>query len=116
MTAEAPADRWLELTVTCDGEAVEPYHDRIREAIAASLDEPTSRRVHVGLAQAIESWDRDRADMLARYWLAAADRERAKHYACEAATEARAKLAFDRAADCGASTTSSAFPCRTTSE
>lgn len=27
MTAEAPADRWLELTVTCDGEAVEPVSE-----------------------------------------------------------------------------------------
>jgi ribosomal protein L11 methyltransferase len=27
MTAEAPADRWLELAVTCDGEAVEPVSE-----------------------------------------------------------------------------------------
>jgi tetratricopeptide (TPR) repeat protein len=36
--------------------------------------------------------------MLARYWLSADDHARAKRYACEAAAEARTKLAFDRAA------------------
>ena len=77
---------------------VESYHDRIRETVASSLDEVTSRRLHVQLAQAVEAWDRERTDMLARYWLSADDHERAKRYACEAAAEARTKLAFDRAA------------------
>lgn len=77
---------------------METYHDRIRETVAGSLDEVTSRRLHVQLAQAVEEWDRERTDMLARYWLSADDHERAKRYACEAAVEARTKLAFDRAA------------------
>jgi serine/threonine protein kinase len=77
---------------------VETYHDRIRETVAGSLDEATTRRLHVQLAQAVEEWDRERTDMLARYWLSADDHERAKRYACEAAVEARTKLAFDRAA------------------
>jgi len=64
-----------------------------------SLDQAALRQVHVRLAHAIEDWDRERTDMLARYWLSAAEHERAKHYACEAAAEARAKLAFDRAAE-----------------
>jgi len=78
---------------------VEPYHDRIRETVVASLDAATLRQVHLGLARAVEEWERERTDMLARYWLSAEDHERAKHYACEAAAEARAKLAFDRAAE-----------------
>ena len=57
------------------------------------------RQVHLALAQAVEEWERERTDMLARYWLSAEDHERAKRYACEAAAEARAKLAFDRAAE-----------------
>jgi eukaryotic-like serine/threonine-protein kinase len=77
---------------------VEPFHDRIREVVAGNLDVATAHRLHVRLAQAVEQWERERADMLARYWLAADDNERAKRYTCEAATEARAKLAFDRAA------------------
>ena len=78
---------------------IEPYHDRIRETVVSSLDLPVLRRVHLGLAHAVEEWERERTDMLARYWLSAEDHERAKRYACEAAAEARAKLAFDRAAE-----------------
>jgi len=77
---------------------VEFYHDRIREAVVASLDPATLHTVHVQLAQAVEQWERERTDMLARYWLSAEDHERAKRYAWEAAVEARTKLAFDRAA------------------
>jgi hypothetical protein len=79
-------------------DAVEMYHDRIREAVVSHIDPAILPRLHNQLAQAVEQWDRERTDMLARYWLSADDRQRAKRYACEAAAEARAKLAFDRAA------------------
>ena len=79
-------------------DAVEVYHDRIAQAVVGHLDEVTSRRLHHQLAQAVEQWDRERTDMLARYWFSADDPQRAKRYACEAAAEARTKLAFDRAA------------------
>lgn len=77
---------------------VETYHDRIRAAVVASLDREALHHVHVQLAKAVEQWERERTDMLARYWLSAEDPERAKHYAWEAAVEAKTKLAFDRAA------------------
>ena len=80
-------------------DVVEVYHDRIGEAVAGHLDEATLQRVHYQLAQAVEQWDRERTDMLARYWLSTQDHERAKRYACEAASEALTKLAFDRAAE-----------------
>ncbi len=79
-------------------DVVEPYHDRIRDAVVATLDPTALHAVHLRLAEAVEQWQRERTDMLARYWLSAEDHERAKHYAWEAAVEARAKLAFDRAA------------------
>jgi eukaryotic-like serine/threonine-protein kinase len=79
-------------------DVVETYHDRIRDAVVANLDRASLHHVHVQLAKAVEQWDRERTDMLARYWLSAEDNERAKRYAYEAAVEARAKLAFDRAA------------------
>jgi serine/threonine protein kinase len=75
------------------------YHDRISEAVVRHLDETTLRKLHFQLAQAVEQWDHERTDRLARYWLSADDHERAKRYACEAADEARTKLAFDRAAE-----------------
>ena len=79
-------------------DVVEVYHDRIADAVLSSLDEAALRHLHAQIARAIEQWDRERTDMLARHWLVAADHERAKHYAREAAAEARTKLAFDRAA------------------
>ncbi len=79
-------------------DVVEHYHDRIRDAVVASLDQTALHAVHVRLAQAVEQWEHERTDMLARYWLSAEDPERAKRYVLEAAVEARAKLAFDRAA------------------
>jgi hypothetical protein len=75
------------------------YHDRIAETIVRHLGEATLRRLHYQLAQAVEQWEHERTDRLARYWLSAEDHERAKRYACEAAKEARTKLAFDRAAE-----------------
>jgi eukaryotic-like serine/threonine-protein kinase len=79
-------------------DAVEPYHDRIRDAVVGSLGAEALHAVHVQLAKAVEQWECERTDMLARYWLSADDPDRAKRYALEAAVEARSKLAFDRAA------------------
>jgi tRNA A-37 threonylcarbamoyl transferase component Bud32 len=79
-------------------DVVEPYHHRIGEAVLGSLDAAALRQRRTGIAHAMETWGRERTDMLARYWLEADDRERAKYYAREAAIQARTKLAFDRAA------------------
>jgi tetratricopeptide (TPR) repeat protein len=95
----ALVDEWLIRREGRQGiDVVELYHDRIRDAVVASLDQPALHTVHVQLAEAVEQWERERTDMLARYWLSAEDHERAKRYAWEAAAEARTKLAFDRAA------------------
>jgi hypothetical protein len=80
-------------------DTVVTYHDRIREAVVRHLDEATVRKLHRQLAEAVEQWDHDRTDRLARYWFSADDHERAKRYANNAADEARTKLAFDRAAE-----------------
>ena len=77
---------------------VEPFHDRIGEAVIASLDAAALARLRTRIAHAMEKWGRERTDMLARYWLEADDLERAKYYTREAAIQARTKLAFDRAA------------------
>jgi hypothetical protein len=80
-------------------DTVVTYHDRIREAVVRHLDEATLRKLHRQLAEAVEQWDHERTDRLARYWLSADDHQRAKRYANDAADEARTKLAFDRAAE-----------------
>ena len=80
-------------------DTVVTYHDRIREAVVRHLDAPALRGLHRQLAEAVEKWDHERTDRLARYWYSAEDHARAKRYASDAAQEARAKLAFDRAAE-----------------
>jgi hypothetical protein len=80
-------------------DAVEVYHDRIAEAVSSHLDQSALLEVHHCLARAIEQWEGERTDLLARYWLLAQDKERAKRYAKVAADEALTKLAFDRAAE-----------------
>ena len=75
------------------------YHDRIAEAVLRHLQPSVLRHLHQQLALAVEQWDRERKDKLARYWLSSEDPARAKRYAVDAAEEARAKLAFNRAAE-----------------
>jgi serine/threonine protein kinase len=91
--------RWLSRRGRQGEDTVVVYHDRIAEAVLRHLDEATLRRLNQQLALAVEQWDRERKDKLARYWLSAADHARAKRYAIAAAQEAHSKLAFDRAAE-----------------
>jgi eukaryotic-like serine/threonine-protein kinase len=82
---------------TIDGDAVEPYHDRIAEAAMAMLNEEELRRRHAQLAAALEKFEAD-AELLADHFLAAGLRDRAAVYVERAAEKAAAALAFDRAA------------------
>ena len=82
---------------TVDGEAVEPYHDKIAEAALAMLNEEERRRRHAQLATALEKFEAD-AELLADHFLAAGLRDRAAVYVERAAEKAAAALAFDRAA------------------
>ncbi|HEX6097806.1 MAG TPA: AAA family ATPase [Thermoanaerobaculia bacterium] len=82
---------------TIDGEAVEPYHDRIAEAAVAMLNEEELRQRHAQLAAALETFEAD-AELLADHLLAAGLPDRAAVYVQRAAENAAAALAFDRAA------------------
>jgi hypothetical protein len=79
------------------GEAVEPYHDRIAEAALSMLDEKELRQRHAQLATALEKFEAD-AELLADHLLAAGLPDRAAVYVERAAENAAAALAFDRAA------------------
>jgi hypothetical protein len=81
------------------GDAIEPYHDRVREAVAARLDDDARRRCHRALAIALESAEPPDADALSTHWLAAGDDAKAGAYARTAAEQAFAALAFERAAE-----------------
>ena len=75
---------------------VEPYHDRVREAIVNRLAEPRRARLHRAIASALTG--HAAAERLARHWHGAGDKPRAAEYARRAAEEAVATLDFDRAA------------------
>jgi serine/threonine protein kinase/tetratricopeptide (TPR) repeat protein len=84
-------------------ELAECYHDRIREAVAGAVDEPTKRRRHAALAEALLATGRGDPEALAMHFRGAGDRPRALVYVREAALRAVRALAFDRAAELFAS-------------
>jgi eukaryotic-like serine/threonine-protein kinase len=79
---------------------IECYHDRVREAVVARLDEDTTRRHHEGLANALEGAAGPSHDgqALVRHLEAAGLVERAASHAVRAARAAAEALAFERAA------------------
>ncbi len=77
---------------------VEPYHDRVREAVHARLDSAAKRACHEALAFAIEAHAADDAESLAVHWEGAGHLDRAARQAISAGERAAVALAFDRAA------------------
>lgn len=79
---------------------VEPYHDRVREAIAARVPEPRRRRYHERLANVLLSSKHGDLDPLAaiRHLEAAGEVQHAAELAMQAAPRAQEKLAFELAA------------------
>ncbi len=76
----------------------EPYHDRIREMVAAALDEARLRDCHSRLANILEASGGADPEILAAHLEGAGNTSRATGYALLAAERAEAALAFDRAA------------------
>ncbi len=83
--------------VTTRGEALECYHDRVREAVVAGLGESTAA-THRALATALERSGGADPVVLVRHWEAAGETERAAELAVAAAQRAEHALAFDQAA------------------
>ncbi len=79
-------------------DAVEPYHDRVRESVAAAVGDSDRPRYHGRLAVVLEAAGAD-SQLLMRHQEAAGDDERAAVTALRAAHEADEALAFDRAAE-----------------
>jgi eukaryotic-like serine/threonine-protein kinase len=79
-------------------DTLEPYHDRVREAVLLGLDAGTERSLHLRIALALEASHTADPEALADHWRAAGDTEKAATYAVWAATQAAEALAFDRAA------------------
>ena len=77
---------------------IEPYHDRVREAVLARLDDEARRLRHENLAFALEGAKVADAESLATHWRGAGNTPRAERFAVAAAEQAAKALAFDRAA------------------
>jgi len=84
-----------------DSDTIEPYHDRVREAVLAHLDEPTRDHHHERLAIALERAGAGTYDpqVLVRHLEASGKAADASQRAEEAARRAADALAFDRAAE-----------------
>jgi eukaryotic-like serine/threonine-protein kinase len=77
-------------------DTIEPYHDRVRQALVANLPAERRQRLHRSLATALAA--QGTAEQLAHHWHGAGDHDRAAVHARRAADEARDRLEFDRAA------------------
>jgi eukaryotic-like serine/threonine-protein kinase len=90
--------RLIRGTGTPAGEEVETYHDRIREVVLDALDPIARAARHGSLARQLEESCQPDAEFLAGHLQAAGDLERAGQRYEQAADQAAAALAFDRAA------------------
>jgi len=77
---------------------LEPFHDRIREAITGMLSHERSRAYHRGLAEALEASDATDPEVLAWHYESAGEQARALEFLVRAGSQANRMLAFDRAA------------------
>jgi hypothetical protein len=78
-------------------DAVETYHDRIRESVASRLDAAGLAERHLALAQAIEQSAKVDPEQLALHYRAGGLLDRAGEFAALAAARAADALAFERA-------------------
>ncbi len=78
---------------------VQPFHDRVREAVVGSLTEEDRRGHHQSLAEAYEGVAEPDNEALMTHWDGAGLQAKAGPYALAAAEDALGALAFDRGAN-----------------
>ncbi|MFO0587123.1 MAG: AAA family ATPase [Polyangiaceae bacterium] len=92
------AEHFIRASAVTVEDALEPYHDRIRETALRRLVPSELRDWHARLALALETMGGGELSELAMHWQGAGDALRAADYAARAGDEAMAAFAFDRAA------------------
>ena len=80
-------------------DAIATYHDRIRESVAARLDDQTRRRYHLGLATSLERSRSGDMEAIASHFERAGETARAAEHYVAAGDRAAAALAFERCAE-----------------
>jgi len=87
------------LKVGSDETSVEPYHDRLREAVSTRLDAESIRELHERLASALTECEPGQAETIGQHWLLAGDKKKAAEYFLISAESAERAFAFAHAAD-----------------
>ncbi len=93
------AGRLVRLRTTREGEEIEIYHDRIREALLTTVSAERLPEHHRRLLAAFETSEKADAETLAIHAEGCGEIEAAARYAIIAADDAAGALAFDRAAE-----------------
>jgi hypothetical protein len=78
---------------------VEPYHDRVREAVQARMDDNTRLLIHRSLVKVLRSMRNVEPERLAAHLEIIGENSQAAELVAEAADQAAVALAFNRAAD-----------------
>jgi len=78
---------------------VEPFHDRVREAVSAGLDEAGRRSLHAALHRGLTAAGLDEVELTLAHLDGAGQTAEASRLAAEVARRADQAFAFDRAAD-----------------
>jgi hypothetical protein len=91
-------ERFIRTRVVNQTTLLEPYHDRIREAVVRRLSPSVARSYHASLASELERAGQSDPEALAFHFEAAGESSRAADYARRAADRAIEGLAFDHAA------------------
>jgi serine/threonine protein kinase len=91
------AAKLIRSTVFADRSHVEPFHDRVREAIVAGLSPDVLAERHTNIARALEAEAGCDPERLSAHLSAAGEVDRAREYVEIAADRATRALAFDRA-------------------
>jgi eukaryotic-like serine/threonine-protein kinase len=89
--------RMARVTGGREGDRIECYHDRIREALTTRLDETRSCTLHRALAEALEAAGGTPPERLAHHFAGAGQDDKAAKYAEQAAAAAERMLDFGRA-------------------
>jgi len=92
------AGAWLRSQGPRKDDAVECYHDRVREVVAQSIAPPRLRERHARIARTLEQSGHASPVHLAEHFRAAEQNDKAALYAQRAAESATYALAFDDAA------------------
>lgn len=93
------SEHLLRTRLVGEDDALEPYHDRIREALVRRLSAQALEAAHQRIATVLLSTADPDPEALALHLFGAGDRATASAYAHRAAIKASASLAFDRAAE-----------------